>query len=154
MRQYNKRRKDELGMSVMKAYRLKYPDAAKKHREREKARYKSNPEVRERHRVVNRAHRQRIRMEIMKVYGKKCRCCGERRLPFLTFDHPNNDGAVHRRSMGGSSTPNMYILYRWLKDNKFPKGALVTMCWNCNCGRAANGGVCPHKDRRFEKDWK
>ena len=37
--------------------------------------------------------------------------------------------------------------YLWLKRNNFPPGYQV-LCWNCNCGRSINNGICPHKTER------
>ncbi len=80
------------------------------------------------------------RIEVYKAYGgASCACCGEDRLPFLTLDHVENDGAKERKI---HRTPE--TLYRHLARNNYPPGYQV-LCWNCNCGRAMNGGVCPHK---------
>lgn len=89
---------------------------------------------------LNRKWHQQTKKEVVEAYGGKCSCCGEANLGFLTIDHPNNDGKAHRKQIGGGG----YKLYNWLKRNKFPAGFEV-QCWNCNCGRAANGGTCPHK---------
>jgi hypothetical protein len=72
-------------------------------------------------------------------YGQVCACCGESNPGFLTIDHINNDGAEHRRNHGGN-------LYLNLRARGFPEG-FQTLCWNCNCGRAHNGGICPHKQQ-------
>ena len=93
------------------------------------------------------ASRARIRdkkrkLVVFEAYGGPvCNCCGETILGFLTIDHINNDGASHRKEInarGGNA------MYRWLKNNNYPSGFQV-LCWNCNTGRAMNGGVCPHK---------
>lgn len=82
----------------------------------------------------------RFKAKVIALYGGKCACphCNENRLGFLTIDHPNNDGAKHRREGGDK-------MYRWLRRNGFPDGFRV-LCFNCNCGRAFNGGVCPHTE--------
>lgn len=38
-------------------------------------------------------------------------------------------------------------LYRWLKQQGFPKEDFRILCHNCNRGTYFNGGICPHKDR-------
>jgi hypothetical protein len=76
--------------------------------------------------------------QIIEAYGGKCSCCGEKSSMFLTIDHKNNDGSKHR-SMG--LTGRMF--YKWIIDSGFPQD-LQLLCWNCNCGRQRNGGVCPH----------
>lgn len=35
-------------------------------------------------------------------------------------------------------------LFAYLKRAGYPPGYQV-LCFNCNCGRAKRGGVCPHK---------
>lgn len=87
-------------------------------------------------------YRLKCKSEALIHYGgnpPKCACCGETEIRFLTIDHINNDGAEHRRKMCGSH------IYEWLKWNHFPEGYQV-MCWNCNCGRQYNNGICPHKE--------
>lgn len=78
-------------------------------------------------------------------YGDKCKCCGETTQRFLTIDHINGKGSEHRKKIG---RPASYAFYTWLRLNGYPKGFQV-LCWNCNCGRHFNGGVCPHKDPRW-----
>lgn len=84
-----------------------------------------------------RAWRRFRKKSILDYYGGTCRCCGEHRLDFLSLDHVNDDGARHRRDIGGSH------LYQWVINKGFPPG-LQTMCFNCNHGRFINKGPCPH----------
>lgn len=86
------------------------------------------------------AARQRFLEALSHYGGPVCKCCGEDNIFFLTLDHVNNDGAEHRRETGGKSGKN---LAWWLKKHNYPSGFQV-LCFNCNCGRARNGGVCPH----------
>lgn len=89
----------------------------------------------------------RLRDEALGAYGKQCACCGESEERFLTFDHINNDGAKHRREVfGGRNGGNML---EWLRRNKYPPG-FQTLCYNCNCGRYRNGGICPHQKTQTE----
>lgn len=37
-----------------------------------------------------------------------------------------------------------YDFYRWLRKHSYPKGNFRLLCFNCNCGRELNGGICPH----------
>lgn len=83
--------------------------------------------------------RRALRNEVKQAYGGKCSCCGEADFRFLTVDHINNDGAEHRRQISGSR------IYNYLKKNNFPGGFQI-LCWNCNSGRAINGGTCPHRE--------
>lgn len=93
--------------------------------------------------AASRKARQRIlRDAAYEAYGGYiCACCGETTTVFLTLDHINNDGAEQRaklRHKGG------YHFYLWLKEMCYPPG-LQVLCYNCNCGRQRNGGICPHK---------
>ena len=70
-------------------------------------------------------------------YGRKCACCGEDNPGFLSMDHINQDGWAHRKHGSGNA------IYRYAITNGFPD-TLQILCFNCNYGRARNGGVCPH----------
>lgn len=72
----------------------------------------------------------------------RCQCpgCDVTEFGFLTVDHIENNGRTHRKEKGVGSGGNFY---RWLKRNNFPPGYQI-LCMNCNSGRGANGGICPH----------
>ena len=91
------------------------------------------------------AHRFDLRLEVFSHYGGAvCVCCGLTEPLVLTLDHKNNDDNKHRREIGkGSKLFSSYQFYCWLKRNNFPPLPLQVMCYNCNCGRWRNGGVCP-----------
>lgn len=91
--------------------------------------------------IIQKAEHIRLKTAAMQAYGGKCACpkCPETNAKFLTIDHINNDGSAHRREMKGKGC----AIYRWLKHNNYPDGFQV-LCWNCNSGRGANGGICPH----------
>ncbi len=82
----------------------------------------------------------RQRAECFDHYGRECACCGETEPLFLTLDHVENNGADHRREIGKDGN----ALTRWLIANDFPDG-FQTLCRNCNWGKFANGGTCPHQ---------
>lgn len=73
--------------------------------------------------------------------GYKCQCCGETIQILLTLDHKNNDGAEHRKQLGGNRTAQ---LFKWIIERNFPP-IFQVLCWNCNIGKHLNGGQCPHK---------
>ena len=76
------------------------------------------------------------------AYGSYvCRCCGETEPLFLTLDHVEGNGNEHKRSIGSRGTKD---LYRWIIKHDFPVDMFCVLCFNCNCGRARNGGICPH----------
>ncbi len=102
-----------------------------------KAREKSRRKT-PKHRARDRERSQERRMMVICHYGgnpPKCLCCGESNIGFLTIDHLENDG--HLEKTKGSSFAASLIRKR------FPPGYQV-LCFNCNCGRERNGGICPH----------
>lgn len=95
--------------------------------------------------VKNRDRQIAIKREVMYAYGKECYCCGEADLRFLTLDHVNDDGVSHRRIAKSRGIS----FYYWLKMNKCPTDVeLRVSCFNCNCARRSNLGVCPHEEAR------
>jgi hypothetical protein len=87
---------------------------------------------------MQRIRQQQKRDKVFEAYGGyHCVCCGESEPVFLEIDHINDDGAAHRRAIGGAGS-----FYNWLIKNNFPPGFQV-LCANCN--RAKRFGVCPHQ---------
>ena len=92
-------------------------------------------------------HRIKIKTAAIAILGDKCACpgCNETNIKFLTIDHVHNNGARHRKQIGNSSNK----LHQWIVDSPHrATRVLRLLCWNCNCGRAVNSGICPHIDRR------
>jgi hypothetical protein len=77
---------------------------------------------------------------VYSFYGDRCACCGETESAFLTVDHVNRDGAEHRKDKNAARD-----IYSWIVLNDFPDDFQL-LCFNCNCGRERNGGVCPHQE--------
>lgn len=50
-------------------------------------------------RAWDKAKRDHLKEEFIEAYGGKCSCCGESIPEFLTVDHINNDGEVHRKTI-------------------------------------------------------
>ena len=88
--------------------------------------------------AVGKAWIARQKARVVAAYGGKCECCGEMEPTFLTIDHVNNDGAIHRKHLGRK-------IYKYLEQEGYPKDNFRLLCWNCNAGRHINGGVCPHQ---------
>ena len=80
----------------------------------------------------------RTKADTFARYGSKCICCGESNPKFLTFDHIN-----------GHTVPNLErrreAAWRDARRQGFPDTFRI-LCFNCNCGRQANGGTCPHEE--------
>ena len=104
--------------------------------------YDNKPERKEARRQIANRRNARLRIEALEYYSNglmKCNCCGESQERFLTIDHIDNSGAEHRRKVGRGG------VLRNLKKEGYPKGFRV-LCFNCNCGREYNKGVCPHEE--------
>ena len=82
-----------------------------------------------------------LKDETFNAYGGwTCACCGESDPKFLSFDHVYDDGHVDRKMFGDNR-----ILWIQLRKQGFPeKNRYQILCFNCNFGRAINGGFCPH----------
>lgn len=94
-----------------------------------------------------RLHRQKLRADVIAIYGGKCYCCGEEEPSFLTLDHTNGNGAEHRRAITGRSRQGAgYPFYAWLRRNGYPKDGYGILCMNCNSARGWFGG-CPHTSK-------
>ncbi len=78
-----------------------------------------------------------LKQIVFQKYGNICVCCGETMKEALTIDHINNDGKIHRDSIKQN-------IYKWLRDNNFPKNNFQILCYNCNIAKFRNGGKCPH----------
>lgn len=83
-----------------------------------------------------------LRHAVIEGYGGKCACCGETTTAFLNVDHVNNDGYIARKNGHHPTSAQQFL--RWLIKNNFPK-TFQLLCWNCNLGKAFNGGICPHQ---------
>ena len=104
-------------------------------------RYAENPEPA---RLQRKAWRDRQRARVLEAYGGVCTCCGESNFGFLSVDHVNGGGREHRKTAGGGA-----MLYLDIIRRGFP-GDFTILCFNCNLGRAYNGGICPHCPREAE----
>src|SRR5437867_3805132 len=121
------------------------------HRERAHIQYWKNPE--KARAIALRSHR-KAKAETIAAYGGQCVCCGEKDIRFLTIDHIKRDGAAHRKSIaathGGKGAPAGMRVWSWLRKRGYPKDNFRILCFNCNCGREVNQGVCPHVEQLLE----
>lgn len=101
------------------------------------------PTCRDRTKAWDRDKLQKLRTQFLQMYGGACTCCGEENRPFLTLDHVRSDGAQDRRKRG------VYAIYRRAVKTYDPTTHQI-LCFNCNCGRAQNGGICPHQEAQNE----
>lgn len=83
--------------------------------------------------------RAQLKLSFLNHYVSGCTCCGEKDPRFLTLDHINNDGNVHRKNL------KEHQIMRMARNENWPEDKYTCLCFNCNSGRSANGGVCPHQ---------
>lgn len=81
-----------------------------------------------------------LKEEVFSKYGSVCNCCREFRIAFLSIDHTQGGGNIHRKEVKSN-------IYRWLKRNNYPEGFQL-LCHNCNHGKHINGGICPHEQEQ------
>ncbi len=90
--------------------------------------------------VLDRARNADRRLRVLRHYGEKCSCCGERNEAFLQVEHVGGGGKAHHRRVGGGSH-----FYAWLVRNDFKiEEKLTVLCASCN-GARHSGAVCPHR---------
>lgn len=92
-------------------------------------------------RARSRAQYLKLKMDVVEAYGGRCACCGETEPRFLTIEHKNRDGHLHRATLasrGGIS------VYRDLKRRGWPKDGFCLLCMNCNFSTRF-GDPCPHE---------
>ena len=81
-----------------------------------------------------------LRMQFIEAYGGRCICCGESQQEFLVLGHLNDDGAAHRKRVGGGAMPLKDLRRRdWPKDE-----GIAVLCANCNTA-TTRSDVCPHQ---------
>jgi hypothetical protein len=137
---YSKEYRDKHHDKILEYHRAYYKKNKRRLKEYQRLYRKTRKDPAEERKYQNEWRRRR-KAAAISAYGGKCACCGETEPAFLTIDHENGDGSKHRAAIHakpGQST------YNWLAKNGYPKGFQV-LCWNCNSGRAVNGGVCPHQ---------
>jgi hypothetical protein len=130
---YNKNRQKLI------AYKKKWRSSisAKKKAKEYRKRYRESNKIKIR--AYSLSYQNKIKKEVMDVYGGKCRCCNEDKLEFLTLDHTNNDGRKQRKELGIYGI----AFYYWVRKQNFPS-YLQVLCYNCNCAKG-HKGYCPHE---------
>ncbi len=121
-------------------YYLKHKERLKQYQKD----FRKRDDFSEKHAVHTKNYRDRLKNQVFEHYGKKCACCGETEIKFLTIDHVNGGGNKHRKEIQSGRTNGGTQTYAWLINNNFPSD-FQTLCMNCNWGRAHNNGVCPHR---------
>jgi len=99
-----------------------------------------HPERKIRQRLMQKAKRKATYEQLLQIYGNKCACCGESNRLFLTLDHINGGGYAERKALKN------YPFRCVGKATREPdRSKYQILCFNCNCGKNRNNGICPHK---------
>jgi hypothetical protein len=84
----------------------------------------------------------KLRLATIDYYSngkRKCACCGEKEIKFLTIEHIDGCGREKRKEQGQGTA-----IHFWLRKNHYPTGFEI-LCFNCNCAKGAYG-KCPHNN--------
>lgn len=77
----------------------------------------------------------RIKNEMIDAYGGKCNICGTAYREFMSIDHIEGGGCLHRRELNMHSGSEFI---KWLWKNGWPQNEYQLLCFNCNCSKAIN----------------
>ena len=83
-----------------------------------------------------------MRVKFLDMYGRKCQCCNETIVEFLTLDHIQNDGNTKRKTgeHGGSQAYRAAV-------KEYQPHLYRVLCMQCNWARGQYG-ECPHKRKQ------
>ncbi len=87
---------------------------------------------------ISRRYRVKLKLDMIKALGNVCECCGESNPYFLTLDHRNNDGNIHRQKLAA------HQCIAEARREGFPREKYQLLCSNCNFAKG-HYGECPHK---------
>ena len=80
------------------------------------------------------------KLEVYRLLGNCCSCCGLSEISCLQIDHVNNDGAEHRKQLNGGDKIYRYILTHYDTE----KDRFQLLCANCHSSKTQLG-QCYHK---------
>ncbi|HEY1646272.1 MAG TPA: hypothetical protein VGF75_08015 [Candidatus Saccharimonadales bacterium] len=87
---------------------------------------------------LGKRYRTKLKLDVLNAFNRECDCCGETNPHFLTLDHVQNDGNIHRQEL------NNYQCMAEARKEGFPKEKYQLLCMNCNFAKG-HYGECPHK---------
>ena len=77
--------------------------------------------------------------QILDHFGAFCFCCGEDTIEFLTLEHKQKDGCLHR-----TLRPSMASIYLDVIRSGFDADKYGILCMQCNWA-TRKGRTCPHQ---------
>jgi hypothetical protein len=108
---------------------------------------KYREQFREKSRAYSKMYHRQNKKQVISHYSNGtmlCFCCGEKHIEFLTIDHINGGGTMHRKELRKAGISLGTGFYRWLIKQNYPDGYRV-LCFNCNQARGLYG-QCPHEE--------
>ena len=131
---YHRRMKDPVKRQKLNQYYLNYYHT----------KIKTNPNLLARKHGYRKKGLEKAWEMVFKVYGRKCACCNESNLSFLSIHHIHNDRTSDRKTMGikGQACTTKYLRGMALQNDK---KKYEILCYNCHYGIHQNNGTCPHK---------
>src|SRR5271169_5790942 len=90
---------------------------------------------------------------VLNHYTRYCSCCGETNELFLTISHLKKLDKIEQNGHDRYGVRRLatYSQLLYIIKQNYPKNKYCIECWNCNCGRRRNKGICPHKSSKFNK---
>ena len=106
--------------------------------------YKENKEA---YLAKNSLSRQKLKSIALEKLGGSCKCCGIDEMEFLTIDHIDGSGSIHRKTLRESGKDPSLSVYRQIRDLMLDEAKVLyrVLCWNCNMSSHFGMGVCAHK---------
>ena len=144
IKQYYEENKEQM-LQYKKDYFIKNKERITK---RQRAKYekdKQNPLIMKQKRDYARVYCQKSRLEIYRLEGNKCICCGEDDPIYFQIDHVNDDGWVERKRkrLGNGGSPQV-TLSKYLKE----PDRYQLLCANCNWAKRLNGELYKPKKKK------
>ena len=106
---------------------------------------KHKEDSRPKKRIYRKEKRRKDKLEIYRLEGNVCLCCGIDDPIYFNIDHVDNDGHLERKKQNsGKITGNILTLAKYLKN---PKRYQI-LCANCNWAKHKNGGELYNPKKR------
>ncbi len=108
--------------------------------------YYANPIKRNKLKKNRKKYNENKRRLVINSLGGECYCCGDKEFHRLTIDHVNNDGAEHRKKLGGDLIKMLNDIIR----QNYPRDKYRVACITCNCASFWSRTKLCHDE--FEKE--
>jgi hypothetical protein len=111
------------------------PEARKKINQKHDRKRWQEPERKQQNTEAKRRRHVRQRVAVIEQYGGQCTFCGCAQFEFLTVDHIDGDGKIHRLELSGKYRTIYDFLYR----TEYRPDVFRLLCWNCHMALSLYG---------------